>query len=510
MSTAPLGSRPGPATGHREAAAGGREWVVDAGQVWAMGAGLVLLVVGALLGRPDAALLGVPAVLGSAWTLVSRPGGRVRVDARLAPSSDGLHALREAAPAPEGAGGSGVAGHGDVSRGDRLETVTAVQTLVAGGSLVARLDLHAPPGAGTVRVRAIRPGHRAAEAVVHVPLVRRVDVTATSVRTGAQPLFVVVHQGIGAGRRSQPGREDAGTVLVLPKPRRVARLPLPGRLRGLTGQHESRRPGSGGELRDVHPFQPGDSPRRVDWKVTARRSPRLEELYVRRTMALGEAVVTVVVDSRDDVGPDPATWSGYHAIRADDATSLDIARQAAASLAQGYLATGDRVGIEDLGVRRRAVRPGTGRRQLDRVLQQLAALRPEGEPPDRLRPPRVAAGALIYVLSTFLDPEAAVLARGWRRVGHTVVAVDVLPRLRLRGLDRRHRIALRMVRLERQDRLAELEASGVEVVRWVDEEAATAHLQRLSRLSHRRPVAGTREVGAGHQVAGRRTAGRSR
>ena len=155
MSTAPLGSRPGPATGHREAAADGREWVVDAGQVWAMGAGLVLLVVGALLGRPDAALLGVPAVLGSAWTLVSRPGGRVRVDARLAPSSDGLHALREAAPAPEGAGGSGVAGHGDVSRGDRLETVTAVQTLVAGGSLVARLDLHAPPGAGTVRVRAI-------------------------------------------------------------------------------------------------------------------------------------------------------------------------------------------------------------------------------------------------------------------------------------------------------------------------------------------------------------------
>jgi len=50
MSTAPLGSRPGPATGHREAAADGREWVVDAGQVWAMGAGLVLLVVGALVG----------------------------------------------------------------------------------------------------------------------------------------------------------------------------------------------------------------------------------------------------------------------------------------------------------------------------------------------------------------------------------------------------------------------------------------------------------------------------
>ena len=212
-------------------------------------------------------------------------------------------------------------------------------------------------------------------------------------------------------------------------------LPLPARMRGLTGQHDSRRPGQGGGLRDVHPFQPGDAIRQVDWKVTARRSPGLEQLYVRRTMALGEAAVVLVVDSRDEVGPDPTTWSGIRAIRPDDATSLDLAREAAMTVAEGYLSVGDRVAVEDLGVRRRGLRPGTGRHQLDRVVQQLALLRPEGDPPIRLRPPRIPSGSLVYVLSTFLDAEAADMARAWRRSGQSVIAVDMLPVLRTRGLD---------------------------------------------------------------------------
>jgi uncharacterized protein (DUF58 family) len=368
--------------------------------------------------------------------------------------------------------------------------------------VATRFLVRAPAGTTAVRLRVSRPDH-GTEEILLGPGPREIEVRAASVRTGRQPLFVLEYQGVGEDgcAWSEVSRRDAEQVLVLPVSLPVATLPLPGWFRGLTGPHDSRRPGSGGGFRDVHLFQNGDSPRRVDWRTTARRSPTLQDLYVRRTTSLGEAVVAVVVDSRDDVGPDPTTWNGARPVRADDPTSLDHARQAAATLAQRYLTAGDRVGVEDLGVRSRAVRTGTGRRQLDRVLHQLALVRPEGAPSTRVRPPRITAGALVYVVSTFLDDEAAVLARNWRRAGHPVVAVDVLPGLRIRGLDVRHRLALRLVLLERQDRLADLAAAGIEVVRWVDGPGATSRLHQLARAGSRRP--GGRRTGAGVPGVGR-------
>ena len=101
------------------------------------------------------------------------------------------------------------------------------------------------------------------------------------------------------------------------------------------------------------------------------------------------------------------------------------------------------------------------------------------------------AGSLVYLFSTFLDPEAADMARAWRRTGLTVIAVDVLPTVRVRGLDPRHWMAMRLIRVERTDRLAELATAGVEVVRWADAVDTTARLQLAARRSHRRPgVAG--------------------
>lgn len=405
------------------------------------------MLVGALLGRADLALLGVGPVVAAVWALGVRPRGEVWAD---------------------------------TSRVD-----------LGGATLGARLDLAAPPGTDAVRLRVGRPGHGHVEALVAVPLTRTLVVRAASVRTGPQDLVGVDTQGLGAGGHvtGPVGRAAAPRVTVLPRAATMPALPLPTRLRGLTGQHGSRRPGEGGELRDVHPFQPGDSLRRVDWRVTARRSPRAEQLYTRRTFALAEAHVTLVVDSRDDVGPDPGTWAGHRAVRPDEATSLDLARHAAATVAQGYLAAGDRVGVEDLGVRRRTLRPGGGRRQLDRVLHQLAVLRPQGEAPPRVRPPQVPSGVLVFLFSTFLDDEPAALATSWRRTGHRVVAVDVLPPLRRRGLSAREALALRVVEMGRRDRMADVAAAGVEVLRWSDDDAA-AHLQVMARKSHRRPGAG--------------------
>lgn len=434
----------------------GESWAPDAALVWTAAAGILLLTLGALIGRADVALLGLAPAITAAYAVWVRPRGEVWVD--------------PAEPDDAGPGSPGRAG-------------------AVVGEVSARYRLSVPPGCTAVRLRAARVEHGSTEVLLAVPGRRDLTIAAASVRTGPQPQFRLEHQGLGAaGMLVGPvGVEAADLLTVLPRGRGMPALPLPQRLRGLTGQHESRRPGQGGGLRDVHPFTPGDSVRQVDWKVTARRSPGLAQLYVRRTMALGEATVVLVLDSRDDVGPDPVTWGGIQPIRPDDATSLDIARQAAMSVAEGYLAVGDRVSVEDLGVRRRTLRSGTGRRHLDRVVQQLAMVAPEGEPPRRVRPPRLASASLVYVFSTFLDPEAADMARAWRRSGMTVVAVDVLPRVRTGRLDARHWLAYRLVTLERRDRLAELVAAGVEVVHWADVAGATAALQLMARRSHRRP-----------------------
>ena len=411
----------------------------------ALAAGLGALLIGVATGRADIAVLGAAPVVASAWALARRPVAGSEVT------------LREI----DGTGG-------------------------ASGQLGADVGIAAPVDATAVRVRVGRPGSTSAHVLMQVDGERALGVRLGTIRTGTLDVVRVDLQAVGAGfaHLGQPRSVAPHRITILPATRALATLPLPFRLRGLTGAHESRRPGDGGGLRDVHPFVPGDRLRRIDWRVTARRSPDLSELYVRRTFALADAVVMLVVDSRDDVGPDPATWSGADPVRPQDVTSMDLARQAAASIARQVVAVGDRVGLDDLGVRRRPVPPGGGRRHLDRIVHTLALTTPDGDPGQRRRrPPQIPSGALVVVFSTFLDDDAAQAARWWRHAGHRVVAVDVLPHVRDDALIHRERLALRMVRIERADRLAELAASGVELMRWGDGDPAV-ELARLARRSH--------------------------
>jgi uncharacterized protein (DUF58 family) len=416
-----------------------RTWWLGGATGAQLAGGAMVALVGVLTGRPDVALIGVPLALAAAWALLTDDSGGPVPEARIGLGADPWS---------------------------------------------ARVELDLPARAAWARVRLSRREHAPREVVVAG---RRVlEVRARSVRTGPQELLAVDVQALAAGgaATSTTTRVPGLVVAVPPQPRRVAAVPVPHRLRGHPGQHESRRPGEGGGLRDLNPFGAGDTLRRVDWKVTARHSPELDQLWVRRTYALAEAHVVVVVDSRDDVGPDPRTWSGSRPVRPDDATSLDLARQAAVSLTGAYVAAGDRVGVEDLGALRLPMRPGSGRRHAERVRSWLAVVRPVGNPRRLVRAPRLPSAALVVVVSTFLDSEAADLALLWRRMGHRVLAVDVLPPLRRAHLEPRERIALRLVHLERSDRLAELEAADVELLRWADP-GADAALRRLARRRRR-------------------------
>lgn len=397
-------------------------------------AGAALVLLGLLAGRFDVAAIGVPLALAVLRGLANRPSGTS--DARL-------HHPRY------------------VSRRSEVASTLAVEPAV---------------GITALRLRVSAPAHRDVQAVVDLGGRREVTLSYATARTGRLhgPSVAIADIGVEAALTAGPRVLGPGTLLVLPRNVPLNELPLPPQLQGLTGTHRTTRPGDGGELRDVAVFGAGDRLRRIDWKTTARRAGTrpgpgggLTELYVRRTFAMADAHVVLLLDSRDALGPDVSTW-GAGPLDPRDATSLDIARIAAASLARTYIDRGDRVGLVDLGRPQRRLRPAGGRRHLSQIVHQLALAEPPNEATRTLRTPLLPSGVLVVMLSTFLDDASIELARELRYGGHRTIALDVLPRLVTDLLSPRTKVAFRIVSMERADRLAALRAAGVELVSWDD------------------------------------------
>ncbi|WP_281268470.1 DUF58 domain-containing protein [Xylanimonas oleitrophica] len=404
---------------------------------------MILLTVGLLLSRPDVALLGVPLVLAPTLGRTARPTEPTTAD------------------------------------------LEAPATTTAPGEAAASLLLRPAPGTDVVRARVTAPGHRPADLLITGRAETQVPLHLSSVRTGPWPTFradLIAHGTHGASSQT-PTTHHAPDTLVLPQAEPLGRVPLSPRLRGLTGPRTSRRTGDGSELRDIHPITPGDPARRIDWRATARRSPHLDELYVRRTHAGAEATAVLVVDSRDDVGPDLHTWRGTEPQRVDEPTSLDLARHAAASVATALVETGTRVGLEDLGRRSRPLAPATGHRHLRRLTHALALAAPTGTPARRLRPPQLPADAIVYLFTTLLDDEPVRLADAWTEHGTPVVVIDTLPHVR--PVPENHlRTAWQITAMERTDRVRALEARAVPVLPWAGHDRAEAR-RRLEALVRR-------------------------
>ena len=263
-----------------------------------------------------------------------------------------------------------------------------------------------------------------------------------------------------------PALPATGTTRAVPPPARpLRRLPLPSRLTGVHGAHDGSRPGQGGDFRDIHPFAPGDELRRVDWRATARAARRPGDLLVRRTDSLSDASVVIVMDTADDLGTAVATW-GVRDPERSGVTSLDLAREAARSIAESTIGAGDRVSFHTLVHGGRSVRSGSGARHLARVVAEISAAGEGGDDARYRRTPPVPHGSIIYVLSTFFDGAAAQIAMSWRASGHRVVAVDVLPALDRARLEPEHALALRVLLAERVDMMHELRTAGIDIVAW--------------------------------------------
>lgn len=435
-------------TSHGDPTDGQYGWRPTSAHIAAIVTGILLLTTSVLAGRADIALIGIPGLLAATWAHTTRP---------TTPLTATLHEP----PGP-----------------------------TAPGELTATLHLTAAPtSADVIHLRITAPGHRSTHlALTASPHERHVPLRLSSLRTGPQETFTVDVRGSRHHTwEEEPTQVSGPTRLVLPATAPLGRLPLPHRLRGLTGPHSTRRLGDGAELRDIHPFTPGDRLRRIDWRTTARRSPDLDTLYVRRTHATAEATAVLVVDSRDEVGPDVRTWRGYGTLRVDEPTSLDLARHAAASVARALVDAGDRVGLEDLARRRRPLPPASGRRHLRRLVHGLALAHPTDRASvHRVRPPQVPGDAIVYLFTTLLDDEPLHLVRTWRTTGHPVVVIDTLPDIHP-VIGNHLAIAWHIGRLEREDRIATLDGEGVPVVSWAasQRDHAPIRFEALARAAQR-------------------------
>ncbi len=174
------------------------------------------------------------------------------------------------------------------------------------------------------------------------------------------------------------------------------------------------------EFSEHRKYVPGDDPKRLDWTAWA----KTDRLYIRTYQAQTNLEAYVLVDTSRSMD-----YTG----RPGTMTKLEYATALAAAL--GYLLTAQRdaVGLGLLGSQlNRLLRPRASRRQLVRILAELAGIHGEG-------PTALAAGlhavarrvkrrSLILLLSDLVD-EAEPVLEALRHLafrGHDVVVFQIL------------------------------------------------------------------------------------
>lgn len=330
------------------------------------------------------------------------------------------------------------------------------------------LKISGPPQGGSAIVQVYFPGTDPFQAHIFVDGERTIEFSTKTLRSGPREQFHARVMPLG-GTSDWFGlwsELQLPHTLVLPPHSPLQRIPVSPMAKGLTGPRTTRRRGDGTEFRDLGLMAFGDSTRRIDWRASARNTSGAEQLYVRRTLAQSEATTIVMLDSRDEVGPEVSTWGGFSEIRADHRSSLDLAREAAVSLAHAAVSSGDRVGFEDLSRPKRPVLPGTGQRHLQRITHAIALTSPIGAPARRVRAPMVPAGSIVFFLSTFLDDSSAASIVALSARGHVVVAIDVLPTLSTWAMSDRQQSAFRLIQVHREARLRTVRKLGVPIIAW--------------------------------------------
>ena len=205
-----------------------------------------------------------------------------------------------------------------------------------------------------------------------------------------------------------------GRIAILPDTIKLRPIPIrPPQTRGFAGPIPSRQGGAGVNFLLVREYQPGDSLRQVNWKVSARSD---HEIYTTTYELERIADVGIILDARQQID-----------VRKGNKRIFEHMVRAAGGLADLFLQDGNRVGLLVYGAAITSAFPGTGKLQRERILQVLAkaetgfsyALEKLDYLPTRFFPPR----SQIILVSPLIYGDAQVLGY-LRQQGYAVMVIS--------------------------------------------------------------------------------------
>jgi len=276
---------------------------------------------------------------------------------------------------------------------------------------------------------------------------------------------------------------DPTAVRVHPSPRQVAEMAPPRLVRRTTGSHPSRSADRGVEYADLRPYSAGDSLRDINWRISARS----DRLWASQRHPDRSTDVILLLDSFVESGHD------VHAV-------VGLAIEAAVALAESHLAVTDRVGFVELGGSVRWVAPGTGRLQLQRLVDALLGTGLFANAADRdlaiIAPQALPPRSFILALSPLLDGRFrdALLELAGR--GHDLAVIECDPAVTPPADDgpeqdaenpsrRAAQLAWRLWQAERRLLRDQLVQRGVAVAPWDRDVSLDATITELVRRRRR-------------------------
>jgi uncharacterized protein (DUF58 family) len=230
------------------------------------------------------------------------------------------------------------------------------------------------------------------------------------------------------------------------------------RTRVYSGTIPARVGGSGVEFFGLREYQPGDPPRWINWRASARQD---ETMYANEFQQERVADVALVLDGRVKTN------------RFRDGRSLfEHSVLAAASLADAFLSQGNRVGLLHYGRYLDWTFPGYGKVQRERILQALAHAQTGGSPvfsglehiPVRFFPAHSQVVLVSPLHADDLETLIQLRARGYQImiISPDPIAFELayLPQVLSVNL------AARVVRMERNLLLKKIQRAGIQVLDW--------------------------------------------
>jgi uncharacterized protein (DUF58 family) len=283
-------------------------------------------------------------------------------------------------------------------------------------------------------------------------------------------LFVVHTQTLAPAR-----------VLVYPEVVRLKRIHIrPPQTRGFAGPIPARVGGSGTDFFGIRQYQPGDPPRRINWRISSRHT---DELFTNEFEQERIADVGLILDARQQsnvVTPEGSIFE--HSVRAT------------AALSKAFLDDGNRVSLLVYGFALTRVYPGYGKVQQDKIMRALArgktgvnfALENLGYLPTRLFPPR----SQLVIISPLMENDLPAFIR-LRSQAYEVMVISPDPvdyEFQAYPKSQESEFALRLALLERELNIRGLKKLGVRVVDWKVSEPLPNVIQRylgvpLARLN---------------------------